>query len=156
MKKLVFAGLLAVCLTACDSGPFASADSLRQHAAQSLEQKNFADAAKYAEEFSKKAPDSYEAYFLLSQARAQLGDKNAALAALESAIKKGYKDDAAISANANLQVLHPLSAYVELMDSAFPKREKAVVSSGEVGIKETDDKTVIRAGDVVVEMPKDK
>ncbi len=49
-----------------------------------------------------------------------------------------------------------MSAYKELMDSAFPKREKAVTAAGDVGVSETDSKTVIRAGDVVVELPKDK
>jgi|GEM_PF-2227223 len=145
----------ALLLTACDSGPLASADAIRGHAIQSLEQKNYSDAAKYAKELSNKTPDSYEGYFLLAQACTQLGDRNAALAALETAIKKGLKDDVAIAANANLQALHPLSAYTELMDSAFPKREKPVVATGDVGISTTDAKTVIRAGDVVVEMPKD-
>ena len=155
MKPLFLLITCAVLLSACDAGPFASADSVRQHAVQSLEQKNFSEAAKYAEELSKKTPESYEAYFLLAQARAQLGDKNAALAALEAAIKKGFKDDAAISANPNLQVLHPLSAYNELMDSAFPKREKPVTASGDVGVSETSSKTVVRAGDIVLEVPKD-
>ncbi|MFA9217233.1 MAG: tol-pal system YbgF family protein [Sphingomonadaceae bacterium] len=133
----------------------ASADSIRGHAVQSLEQKNFTDAAKNAEELIKKTPDSYDAYFLLAQARAQLGDKNAALAALETAIKKGYKDDQAINANANLQSLHGMAAYDELMGRAFPRA--APVSSGAtVGITETSSGTVIRAGDVSVELPKDK
>jgi len=151
MKRILLLAICAILLSSCDS-----ADSIRNHASQSLEQKNFSDAAKYAEELIKKTPDSYDAYFLLAQARAQLGDKNAALAALESAVKKGFKDDAAISTNANLLPLHPLSAYNELMDSAFPKREKPVAASGDVGINETSSKTVIRAGDVVVEMPKDQ
>ncbi|MYN11342.1 tetratricopeptide repeat protein [Pseudoduganella aquatica] len=162
MKKYVFASLLAATamLAACDSGPFASTDAMRQHAAQSLAQKNFGAAASQAEKLSAKAPDDYEAFYLLAQAQAQLGNKNAALAALESAIKKGYKDEQAIAANDNLQSLRNMSAYAELMDSAFPRRVQAgtaetpAAASDAVGITETAGKTVIRAGDVVVEMPK--
>jgi tetratricopeptide (TPR) repeat protein len=152
MKTYLLSTLIAsaILLSACDS-----AESIRTHATQSLEQKNFTQAATEAEALIKKSPDGYDGYFLLAQARTQLGDKNAAIAALESAIKKGYKDDAAISANANLQPLHTLSAYNELMDSAFPKREKAVTAAGDAVISESASKTVIRAGDVVVELPKD-
>jgi tetratricopeptide (TPR) repeat protein len=158
MKPYIIAALFAgaAILSACDSGPFASADAIRNRASLSLEQKNFSEAAKDAEALIKKTPDGYDGYYLLAQARAQLGDKNAAIAALESAIKKGYKDDTAISANANLQPLQAMSAFRELMDSAFPKREKAVTAAGDVAVGETDSKTVIRAGDVVVELPKEK
>ena len=155
MKKMVLPLFIfsAALMAGCDSGPLASAEKVRAHAVQSLEQRNFTDAAQTAEELIKKAPESYEAYYLLAQARAQLGDKNAALAALETAIKKGYKDDQAIAANANLQPLRGMAAYAELMASAFPRQP---ATSGPVGITETASKTVIRAGDVVVEMPKDQ
>lgn len=153
MKTYLLGTLIAsaILLSACDS-----AETIHARATQSLEQKNFTQAAHEAEALIKKTPDGYDGYFLLAQARTQLGDKNAAIAALESAIKKGYKDDAAISANVNLQALHSLSAYNKLMDSAFPRREKAVTAAGDAAISESDSKTVIRAGDVVVELPKDK
>lgn len=162
MKKYAPAGLLAATamLAACNSGPFASAASLRKQAAQSLAQKNFSDAASQAEKLSAKAPDDYETFYLLAQAQAQLGNKNAALAALETAIKKGYKDDQAISANPNLQSLRSMAAYRELMEGAFPNRPQAAAAAPAgsvpetVGITETAEKTVIRAGDIVVEMPK--
>lgn len=157
MKKSSLSTLLiCAALVACDVGPLSSAETIQARATQNLEQKNFSEAAKDAEALIKKSPDAYTGYFLLAQARAQLGDKNAAIAALESAIKKGYKDDAAISNNVNLQTLHPLSAYIELMDSAFPKREKDVSTAGDVAIRESAAKTVIRAGDVVVELPKEQ
>lgn len=165
MKMYAFATLLAATamLAACDSSPFASAEAMRKHASQSLQQKNFSDAASQAEKLTIKAPDDYEAFYLLAQAQAQLGNKNAALAALESAIKKGYKDEQAISANDNLQALRNMPAYQELMDNAFPRRIQAsaagtpvpdAAAQDAVGITETANKTIIRAGDVVVEMPK--
>lgn len=152
MKIPAFTALIAAALllSACDS-----ADTIQARATQSLEQKNFSEAAKDAEALVKKTPDGYHGYFLLAQARAQLGDRNAAIAALESAIKKGYKDDAAIEANANLQALHGMSAYAELMNGAFPQRQKPVTAAGDASITESNTKTVIRAGDVVVELPKD-
>jgi hypothetical protein len=161
--KILLAVLtLTLSVSACDTGPLASADSIREKATQSLQQKNFSDAAKMAEELTRKVPDGYDGYFLLAQARAQLDDKNAALAALEAAIKKGYKDDKAIEENANLKPIRSMTAYAELMDISFPKRDKKVEmntetsTSASVGIIQSDTKTVIRAGDVVVEMPKDR
>lgn len=154
LYSVLFAG--AVLLSACEGGPFASADALRNRALQSLEHKNFSNAAEDAEALIQKQPEGYEGYFLLAQARTQLGDRNAGIAALELAINKGYKDDAAISANANLQALHTLSAYSELMDRAFPHRARAATVAGDASITESSDKTVIRAGDVVVELPKEK
>ena len=164
MRKLIRICFVAssLALAACDTGPFASVDSIRTQAAQSLQQKNFTDAVNKAEELTKKAPEGYEGYFLLAQARAQLGDKNAAIAALESAIKKGYKDDQAIEGNDNLKPIRSMAAYADLMDTAFPKREKQIRVDADasvfasVGIVQSDSKTVIRAGDVVVEMPKEK
>lgn len=158
LQSCLIAGSLA--LAACDTGPFASADALRAQAAKSLQQKNFTEAATKAEELTKKAPESYDAFFMLAQARAQLDDKSAALAALEAAIKKGYKDDKAIEDNANLKPIRGMTAFTELMDASFPNREKKVQAGTEVsasatvGIVQSDSKTTIRAGDVVVEMPK--
>ena len=144
-------------IAACDSGLFPNADSIHDQAMQSLQQKNFSSAASKSEELIKKAPDGYEGYFILAQARAQIGDKNAALAALEAAIKRGYKDDNAIDENPNLKPIQNMPAYAELMDSSFPKRaqkSQATSTSASVGIVQSDSKTVIRAGDVVLEMPK--
>jgi hypothetical protein len=166
MKKVIRICLIAssLALAACDAGPWASADAIRAQAAQSLQQRNFTEAANQAEFLTKKRPDGYDGYFMLAQARAQLDDKNAALAALEAAIKKGYKDDQAIDQNANLKPLRSMAAYAELMDAAFPKREKkptldmdkGASLSASAGITESDTKTVIRAGDVVIELPKEK
>lgn len=164
MKKVIRICLIAssLALAACDAGPWASADAIRAQAAQSLQQRNFTEAANQAEFLTKKRPDGYDGYFMLAQARAQLDDKNAALAALEAAIKKGYKDDQAIDQNANLKPLRSMAAYTGLMDTAFPKREKkpaldmGASLSASAGITESDTKTVIRAGDVVIELPKEK
>lgn len=168
MKRIVRICLIAssLALAACDASPWTSADSLRAQATQSLQQRNFTEAANKAEYLTKKRPDGYDGYFMLAQARAQLDDKNAALAALEAAIKKGYKDDQAIDENANLKPIRGMAAYAELMDTAFPKREKkpaldadrgaSMSASASAGITQSDSKTVIRAGDVVVELPKEK
>lgn len=138
-------------------------EDMRTKAVQSLQKKNFSAAAEQAGAVTQKAPDDYEMQFLLAQAQAQLGNRNAALAALEAAIKNGYKDDQAIRSNANLQSLAGMSAYEELMAASFPRAVAAApaaapataVAAGDVGITETRDKTVIKAGDVSIEMPKE-
>lgn len=157
--------ILAAALAGCDSGPLASAEKLKSEARQTIEAKNFSDAAKAAQKYIDKAPEDYEGYFLLAQAKAQTGDKNAALVALEQAIKKGLKDDEQIDKNANLEPIKSMAAYGDLMKYSFPSRTEPVVNesvsvSGEasasVSITESGDKQVLRAGDVVIEMPADK
>src|ERR1035438_5577353 len=114
MKRNLFhigAATLAIVLAACDVGSRAGVDSIRAKATQSLVQKNFTDAANSADALIKRAPESSEGYFLLAQAEAQLDEKNAAIATLESAIKKGYKDQKSIETNANLAPIRDLPAY---------------------------------------------
>ena len=156
-KTVVVIVLLAIGLLAgCDGNMFASAESLQTQATNNLQQRNFAIAAALADQLIRKAPDGYAGYFLLAQARTQLGETNAALAALESAIKHGDRDGDVIEQNENLQPLHGKPAYRELLDKAFPKRAAVAaddVSAGSVGIVKSDDKTVIHAGSVTVELP---
>lgn len=100
----------------------------------------------------------------MAQAQAQAGDKNAALVALEQSIKKGLKDDAQIDGNANLDPIKEMSAYQSLMKASFPDRkpEKGearppeLQHESEVPITEKDGQQVLRAGDVVIQMPLDK
>jgi hypothetical protein len=158
------ASLLCLCvaLGACDM--FASAGSLKSDAAAALTARNYTNAAQIAQKWTEKAPGHYEAFFVLAQAQAQAGDKNAALAALEQAIKKGLKDDVHIDGNANLDPIKDMSAYQSLMKASFPdrksKQEDAQKHEGthgsEVSISEKDGQQVLRAGDVVIQMPVDK
>lgn len=148
-------------LAACDTSVFASADKLKVEARQTLEAKNFSNAAKAAQKLIDKAPDDYEGYYLMAQAKAQTGDKNAAIVALEQAIKKGLKDDAQIDKSTNLDPIKPMVAYGDLMKASFPGRSVPVAgvptsasnSSASVSITESDGKQVLRAGDVVIEVP---
>jgi tetratricopeptide (TPR) repeat protein len=154
---------VALTLTACDASVFANADKLKVEARQTLEAKNFSDAGKAAQKLIDKAPDDYEGYYLLAQAKAQTGDKNAAIVALEQAIKKGLKDDAQIDKNSNLDPIKPMVAYGDLMKASFPGRnvpaaEAAVTASNgsaSVSITESGSKQVLRAGNVVIEVPSD-
>jgi len=146
-------------LTACDLDFMKSADSLKADARKSMEIKNFSEAASIAQRITEKAPADYEGFFLLAQAKAQAGDKNAAIVALEQAIKSGLKDDEQIDKNNNLDPIKSMVAYSDLMSASFPSRRgvSGVASTdGPVSIRETNGKQVIRAGDIVIEVPADK
>lgn len=153
---------LFLALSACDM--LVSADKLKSDAAAALTARNYSSAAQIAQKWSEKTPDHYEAFFVLAQAQAQAGDKNAALVALEQAIKKGLKDDAQIDGNANLEPIKDMSAYQSLMKASFPdrkpKQEEAqkpqARHDSEVSITEKDGQQVLRASDVVIQMPVDK
>ncbi|WP_028104590.1 hypothetical protein [Pseudoduganella violaceinigra] len=112
--------MLAACLALAACGDtFTNAKTLRTQATESLAQKNFGIAADKAYAATLKAPKEAESYFLLAQAQAQLGRKNAAMASLENAIVNGFTDEEAIKGNANLQPLHKAEAYKELMAASF-------------------------------------
>lgn len=156
--------LLCLCLalSACDM--LASADKLKSDATAALTARNYNSAAQIAQKWANKTPDHYEAFFVLAQAQTQAGDKNAALVALEQAIKKGLKDDAQIDGNANLDPIKDMSAYQSLMKASFPdrkpKQEEAQKPDdkhgSEVSITEKDGQQILRAGDVVIQMPAGK
>ncbi|SFF53914.1 hypothetical protein SAMN05518865_101322 [Duganella sp. CF458] len=113
--------VLAACLllAACSGDTFTNAKTLRTQATESLAQKNYGIAADKAYAATLKAPKEAESYFLLAQAQAQLGRKNAAMAALETAIVNGFTDEEAIKGSSNLEPLRKAEAYRELMAATF-------------------------------------
>lgn len=144
-------------LSACDL--FSNAEKLKADTNAALAARNFSSAAQSAEQWTQKAPKQYEAYFALAQAKAQAGDKNAALVALEQAIKKGLKDDVQIESNNNLDPIKSMVAYQDLMKTSFPGREAQKTESqdtGTVSITEEGGKQVLRAGDIVLQVPSTK
>lgn len=158
-------------IAGCDMDFLKNTDSLKTDVRKSIEAKNYSEAAALALKLTEKAAADYEGYFLMAQAKAQVGDKNAAITALEQAIKKGLKDDEQIDKNVNLDPIKTMTAYKDLMASSFPSRKatldpivsataSAVVSGSEssssVSIHQVDGKQVVRAGDVVIEMPSAK
>lgn len=165
------AALLTASLAGCELDFLKNAESYKTDARQSIAAKNYTEAANLAQKLTEKAPADYEGFFLLAQAKAQVGDKNAALAALEQAIKKGLKDDEQIDKNVNLDPIKTMTAYKDLMVASFPSRKAALEpqvsatasavmsgseSSSNVSIHQVDGKQVVRAGDVVIEMPSAK
>lgn len=164
------AAVLALGLAACDGAGFKSADGLKTETLQALDAKNYSIAAERAVQLTEKTPNDYEAHYLLAQARALLGDRNGALMALEQAIKTGLRDDAAIDANPNLAAIREMNAYTDLMNASFPSRSRAVAGvqvqlpaegggaraqvGSQLSIRESGGKTVVRADDLVIEVPK--
>ena len=113
--------VLAACLllAACGGDTFTNSKTLRTQATESLAQKNYGIAADKAYAATLKAPKEAESYFLLAQAQAQLGRKNAAMASLENAIVNGFTDEEAIKGSTNLEPLRKSEAYKELMTATF-------------------------------------
>ncbi|HEY0588415.1 MAG TPA: hypothetical protein VGD52_19940 [Pseudoduganella sp.] len=112
--------VLAACLLLAACGDtFTNAKTLRAQATESLAQKNYGIAADKAYAATLKAPKEAESYFLLAQAQAQLGRKNAAMASLETAIVNGFTDEEAIKGSANLEPLRKSEAYRDLMAATF-------------------------------------
>lgn len=113
--------VLAACLllAACSGDMFANAKTLRTQATESLTQKNYGIAMDKAYAATLKSPKDAEGFFLLAQAQAQLGRRNAAMASLETAIANGFTDEEAIKGNANLAPLRNAEAYKELMAASF-------------------------------------
>ncbi len=143
--------MLLLTLSACDSGVlFRSADSLKAGAEKALEEKNYSNAAVSANALISKQPDGYEGYFLLAQAEAQLGDRNASLSALEHAIKHGLKDDTQIDTNALLKPIRHMPAYVSLMAENCPDRPRPELDG--VSIRQDGHSQEVRAGDVVIKL----
>jgi len=124
--------VLAACLllAACSGDTFTNAKTLRTQATDSLAQKNYGIAADKAYAATLKAPKEAESYFLLAQAQAQLGRKNAAMASLETAIINGFTDEEAIKGSANLEPLRKSEAYRELMAATFAPAAPAAQAEG--------------------------
>jgi len=125
--------VLAACLllAACSGDTFTNAKTLRTQATDSLAQKNYGIAADKAYAATLKAPKEAESYFLLAQAQAQLGRKNAAMASLETAIVNGFTDEEAIKGSANLEPLRKSEAYRELMAATFAPAAAAPAEGAE-------------------------
>jgi tetratricopeptide (TPR) repeat protein len=165
-------------LSGCNIDALQSAAEIKSAARQSLEQRNFADAVKQALRLAEKTPDDADAHYLLAQAQTQSGDRTAAVVSLERAIRRGLTDDREIDRNPGLEPLRAMSAYADLMSTSFPERARTLratagavsVSVGgvttstgveaatdsAVRIDASSDKQVVRAGDVVIELPNAK
>lgn len=133
------------------------AAQLKAETSAALAAKNYSVAAQAAQEWAEMTPNSYEPFFALAQAQAQAGDRNASIMALEQALNKGLRDDEQVETNANLQPIKSMVAYLDLMNTHFPGRSierlKEPPVSSNVSITEKDGKQVLRAGDVVIEVP---
>jgi hypothetical protein len=160
LRRTICLMCFSLALGACDL--VNSADKLKSEATNAITARNFSSAAHFAQKWSEKTPDQYEAYFVLAQAQAQAGDRNAALVALEHAIKNGLKDDVQIESNTNLDPIKSMIAYGALMNTNFPGRQTKLDAAQEgpmkgigdaVSITEKDGQQTLRAGDVVIQMP---
>jgi tetratricopeptide (TPR) repeat protein len=168
IKRTFIGGLLLCCATGCDLDFMKNAESMKTDARHAIESKNYSEAGSISQKLTEKSPSDYEGYFMLAQAKAQVGDKNAAISALEKAIKNGLKDDEQILKNTNLDPIKSMTAYTNLMNTNFPGKIPGIENnipvaevsrtevSGSVSIQDVNGKQVVRSGDVVIEIPKTK
>lgn len=166
-------------LSGCNIDALQSAAEIKSSARQSLEQRNFADAVKQALRLAEKTPDDADAHYLLAQAQTQAGERTAAIVSLERAIRRGMTDDREIDHNPRLEPLRAMAAYTDLMNTSFPDRARtmratagavsvsvsgattstgveAATAESAVRIDASSEKQVVRAGDVVIELPNAK
>lgn len=161
MRNARLALLLTVLLlSGCEQKKEAPEDRMRQLSVE-LDARNFGRAVELSERLLADAPGNANAYFLRAQALSMYGDIDAALLALESAFKAGFKDAHALDTNPNLGPLRGAPRFQSLIEQYGPSpAAKTVVadkeiSAGDVSIKEVDGQQVIKAGDIHITLPKD-
>lgn len=166
-------------LAGCNIEALQSAADIQTAVRQSLEQRNYSDAVRHALRLTEKTPSDATAHYLLAQAQTQAGERTAAIVSLESAIRHGLSDDREIDRNPRLEPLRGMAAYADLMNTRFPERARtlratagavsvsvegvtastgaeAATTERAVRIDASSDKQVVRAGDVVIELPNAK
>ena len=166
-------------LSGCNIEALQNAADIQTAARQSLEQRNFSDAVRHAQRLTEKTPTDSGAHYLLAQAQTQAGERTAAIVSLERAIRHGLRDGQEIDRNPRLEPLRTMAAYTDLMNTSFPERARtlratagavsvsvegvttstgveAATAESTVRIDASSDKQVVRAGDVVIELPNAK
>ncbi len=153
--SLAFSCLLFIsaCHDASKDGTPATGADIGQ-VKSALDQKNFGEAATLADQLTSANPKSADAWLVAADAKSAAGDRLAALAALEQALKNGLRDTARLDADTYLDTLRSSSEYQGLM--ARFGLAKPVAQAGDTSITATPAGTVVRAGDVSVTLPDSK
>jgi len=124
-----------------------------------LDRKNFERTVEITIRISKSDPGNTESYVIESQAKSMSGDVAAALDALDRAFKSGLKDIDRVMKEPRLDPLRVTPEFQELLrkygfTSAVTVGTE-VIKAGNVSIKEEGGMQIIKAGDVLVRVPKD-
>jgi len=160
---------LAVCISALVLGGCSRQEAQKDgvstserlsQAAIELDRKNFGRVIELSALVLDAEPANQQAHYQRTQAFSMTGDIDAALRALESALKSGFRDFQALESNRNLEALRAAPQFPALLSQYQPVAQSAVtlsekeVSAGDASIKEVNGQQVIRAGDIQITMPK--
>lgn len=124
-----------------------------------LDKKNYGRSVELTIRVTKADPGNTESYVIESQAKSMSGDVQSAVDSLEKAFKNGLKDIDRLMKEQRLDPVRATPGFQELLSKygfTSPATVTATeVKAGNVSIKEENGEQVIKAGDVVVRMPKD-
>lgn len=115
-----------------------------------LADKNFGQAAALADQLTAADPKNADAWIAAAEAKAAVGSRLGALAALETALANGMRDGARIDASPYLAPLRSSSEYQPLLQRFSVTRQAA--AAGDTAIEQTAAGIEARAGDVSVKI----
>ncbi len=168
MKVVLLSTLISIS-SGCILDGLDSADSIKEKFNQSILDKNYGEAVDYAKRLSDKEPKKFESFFILAQAYAQADDKTASISALSTAIKLGLNDAHKINNDPLLAPIKSSAGFNELMEEKFGDKNDemesvetimkeqeakvdAMMSDTTTSITDKDGKTVIKAGDIEIDV----
>lgn len=162
-KLLIFVFLIS--LSACDKfgsegwggsdKKQATVDDQLKSVIVLIDQRNLGSAIELTSKIRQENPQNYEAYYLEAQAVTLMGNKTDAVSLLEVSMQRGFKNFSELKSNKNFSPLRDLSEYQALLSKYDPEYKSTTVSAGDVSIKETGGRQVIKAGDVTISLPND-
>jgi len=132
---------------------------LLNEALAELNKNNFGKSVEITVRVTHSDAGNTEAYFIESQARSMTADLKSALDALEQAFKNGFKDIERVTKERRFDPLRSAPEFEELLHrygfSSAPRIGEQELRAGNVSIKEEAGTQVIKAGDIVLRLPKD-
>lgn len=159
----ILLGISIVLLTACEKLDLAtksltepkSVATQVSEAKSELDKKNTGNAIEIIIKIHGIDPKNSESYYLESQAESLKGNADLAVKSLEKSLILGFKDFKDIEINSNLDAIRntePFSAVIEKYQTQAEVSTSStdISAGGDVSIKESKGKQVIKAGDVSI------
>jgi hypothetical protein len=138
--------------------PDTQVSSLLNEARSEIEKSNFGRAIDITQTITRSDADNHEAYFLRSVANAAIGNMKEALAAIDESMRRGLKDITRISEEHKLSLLRTTPEYHDLIKKygygSSSEITSTEIKAGNVSIKEESGRSVIKAGDISIVVPK--
>lgn len=169
LTKLILLSTIITLSSGCILEQFDSPEKVKEKFDLSITQKNYGAALDFAKKLSEKEPQKYDSFLALAQAYAQTGDKSAAISALSNAIKLGLNDAHKIINDPLLDPIKQSAGFAELMSEKLDYQEQeldsialimkereakadSLINDTTTSITDKDGKTVIKAGDLEIEV----